>query len=204
MLEEHEPFLIDEVKELRGDVALDVGANTGDWSIFLAERFKTVVAYEPHPQAVNQLLKNTDEIDNIVVVPTAVGSYLGSVELNMFQDHSHTSVLPPGDESFEPWRSKSANKILLTKCLTLDSHVDFDTRLVGFVKVDVEGMEVEVLKGAIGLVEKHKPVWLIEVHSNQLGIEIRRMLQGAGYTVKDIPHPNTPELSHGWVIARMI
>src|SRR4051794_6878842 len=42
----------------QGDVALDVGANVGQWTTFLADGFRTVHSIEPNPDAIPQLLKN--------------------------------------------------------------------------------------------------------------------------------------------------
>lgn len=56
-----------------------------------------------------------------------------------------------------------------------------------FIKMDVEGAELEALHGALRLLRERKPHMLVETHTRQLGTECMTLLASAGYAPKEIP-----------------
>ena len=76
----------------------------------------------------------------------------------------------------------------------------------GFVKVDVEGAEVDVLRGAARVLVEHRPAWLIETHSLELETECGRILSGHGYRPIVVHQrrvlPDVRHLEHNrWLVA---
>ncbi|WP_237416290.1 FkbM family methyltransferase [Helicobacter saguini] len=80
--------------------------------------------------------------------------------------------------------------ILLTQIaeiITLDSYVEQNNIDVGFIKVDIEGFEQELLKGAFKTIKKFKPAMLISIYHNASDFfEIKPLIESwnLGYTFK--------------------
>ena len=73
-----------------------------------------------------------------------------------------------------------------TQC-TLDSlSKDIDTPCL--IKMDVDGAEVDILRGSANLLGREEVRWLIETHSVQLEIDCLKILEQAGYTTKVLPN----------------
>ena len=65
----------------------------------------------------------------------------------------------------------------------------FDFENISLMKIDVENMEIEVLEGAINLINKCKPVIIIETYQydNFINSDIFKALQTIGYNIHIIP-----------------
>ena len=125
---------------------MDVGANVGAYSLRAASIGMKVYAFEPNPENVKVLKRNT-EINrlSIELLECALGSSEGNAKLS-----------PNGALS-----RVSADGAVPVQVRTLDS---FDLPTVDLLKVDVEGYELEVLKGAAETLERSHPDIIIEVH----------------------------------------
>jgi FkbM family methyltransferase len=156
-----------------GQVALDVGAHIGLYSALLASRFDQVVAFEPHPACVGRLLGTMPA--NVAVVSAAAGDRCGLAALHVpVVDHRPISALGSLRALPAPARTSTVPVV------TLDQ---FELGSVGFVKVDVEGSELEVLRGAAGLLAAGA-TWLIESeerHRPGAPAAVIGHLLGAGY-----------------------
>jgi hypothetical protein len=77
------------------------------------------------------------------------------------------------------------------------------------LKIDVEGAEHDVLRGATSLLSEHRPAVIVEVHSQLLEHECLELLLGAGYTAKVISQrrrmrENRPLAHNRWIVARPV
>ncbi len=134
-----------------GQVALDVGANRGIASVFLARHFAEVHAFEP--ATVNQerfrATMALNGVGNVTLHPLAVSDGMGTVTLHLLQGHGHHSLAPVSSSP-----TLGEERVQTT---TLDA---FLSRLgitrVDFLKVDVEGFELEVLRGAEGALKNRR------------------------------------------------
>jgi FkbM family methyltransferase len=131
---------------VRGTV-IDVGAHVGLWSIPVAQKADTVHAFEPNEATLVHLRKNIKDnaISNIVLHEVIVGNpdrtyYAPGV------DNSGCNYFMEGGESTGH---------------TLDNEV---SDVVTFIKIDVEGMEPEVLKSAERIIKEDQPYFFIEVN----------------------------------------
>ncbi len=171
------------VRALRGDVAVDIGAYKGYFTIQLARRFNHVIAFEPHPHNRKVLESNTRNFRNVSCRQMAISDREGSISFYFGQDSSMHSI----DSSFALGNGHyiKVPTTSLSKALS-NMNTDFSLDLV---KVDVEGAEFHVLAGAKEIIQ-HIRRWLIEVHSNNESQQRERckrmqeLLQKEGYKIR--------------------
>ena len=130
---------------------LDIGAHIGTFALPMMKEAKEVIAFEPSPEASALLIRNAKENNApIRIITKALGSKQGSGTLLVRNaSNAGANTLVSGGD---------------IPVVTLDSivaHADF-------IKIDVEGMELEVLRGAAKLIETARPVILFEVNLSQL------------------------------------
>lgn len=132
-------------------VVLDIGAHIGTFAIPLATVVEKVIAFEPSPENGDLLSRNARE-NNVAlhIVNKALGSEAGNGTLlvRSASNAGANTIVPGGD----------------IPIVTLDSEVAH----ADFIKMDVEGMELDVLHGAVRLIERTRPVVLFEVNLSQL------------------------------------
>jgi|ERR1700733_281610 FkbM family methyltransferase len=143
------PLLADPERE-----SIDVGANVGLYADRLAALTKHVHIFEAHPRLA-YILKAA-RAKNATVYHGAVSSLDGFATLNIplqnGQECDGLSTLERGD-------TQQKYKSIRIRSLMLDS---LSQRNIGFVKIDVEGHELEALAGSDRLISKQRPTFLIE------------------------------------------
>jgi len=134
-------------------VFVDVGAHVGEYAIRMAKFFKEVIAVEPHPRARAVLEKNIElnGIGNITILPFAAGDRRGKAILH---DRGGSSSLLDVEWSREE---------IEVDVVRLDDII----QKADVIKIDVEGYEGLVVKGAKRLIEACRPVLIIEHHENR-------------------------------------
>ena len=150
------------VKQWRN--AIDVGANVGEWTRPLAEKFQQVICFEPNPNFRECFNKNITE-SNVTLWPYG----LSDKEHTAQQDFNST-VLKEGEGNIE--------------CRTLDS---FNLTDVDYIKIDVDGFEVPVLQGAQETIRKNNPVINIEMKERKrphIVGKCRKILINLGYNCR--------------------
>lgn len=154
-----------------GDLVVDVGANIGNHTIAMATAGGLrVVAFEPNDPVADLLDRNVadnDLADLVDVERMAVGAVLGHARPRKL-DWSNI-----GSTQFEP----SATG---TRMIRLDDY-DFSGP-VRLIKVDAEGMDIDVLVGARGLIDRDRPVLTCEVGSPSQLKMLDEFAAEAGYT----------------------
>lgn len=143
-----------------GDHAVDVGAHVGTWTLLLASLVGPtgqVVAFEPfEPSAARAraAVLAAGVADRVRVITSAVGDRVGRAALYGGSDTMLSSLVP-----IEEAR---ASDVPIT---TLD---DLGDERIDFVKIDTEGLELAVLRGARRRLGGGDPKLLIELHAEQL------------------------------------
>ena len=184
----------------KGEIAFDIGANVGQASQVLAKNFSKVYAFEPCIESFEALLKVSQQYPNIIPYNIAVSSKSGFVEL-LIREHpiksgQLVSLMGPD------WGALLGKR--LVPALTLDDLMDA-LGTPGFIKIDTEGHEYEVLKGGRRVLAKN-PSLYIEIHAAELGERIMELLSEfyqKGIEVIRHPHytPYSPEwLNHFFII----
>jgi FkbM family methyltransferase len=145
---------------------VDVGANEGDFIRAATQLAKpaAVIAFEPLPACQPMLTSLLASCSNGQLIRAAVGAAPGEVELNCTGNTKMSSVLPPqpGIEDSYPNGDYAVLQKLKVPVVRLDDVVATDTR-VGLLKIDVQGYEMEVLRGAARTLRQTEAL-LIEVN----------------------------------------
>jgi len=127
--------------------AIDAGANYGIMSYNLNSKFSKIYAFEVDEPVRECLKKNVEkfQLDNVVVCDCGLSDKEELVALNYIKN------------TFGTYINKEVSGTNI--CKTLDS---FELTEVGFIKLDCEGYEPYILKGAEHTIKKYKPVILME------------------------------------------
>ena len=164
----------DEVRLTRGilrpgDTAIDVGAHIGFFTMQMAAAVGAaghVYAFEPFDANADLLEKSLDENrfgDRVIVRRAAVGAAAGSATLTFPEETLNSGgayLLRDGSAPLAGHRTKGVPVVALDG---LDLR-----RPVRFIKMDVEGAEPQVIRGAEGILREDRPVILSELHPAQL------------------------------------
>jgi len=142
------------------ETVLDVGANTGQTALKVARLFpkSRIYSFEPVPSTFQELVRNTARISKIEPVCCALGADCGLAKMTA-TPLSEVNTLMISNES----NSKS-NPIVQVKVDTVDSFCsEREIQLVNLLKIDTEGFELNVLRGAQHLLaEKRIDFILVE------------------------------------------
>ena len=135
--------------------ALDIGANIGNHALFFAEYFKHVFAFEPNPIA-HKLL----EINAISRNITPLNYGLSNKNCKMAFRVNASNI--GGSKILENNSDVSDGKVIDVDVRRLDDLIELADVNISLIKIDVEGHELSVLKGAKGIIEKDEPIILFE------------------------------------------
>lgn len=162
-------------------IAIDVGANVGNHSIFFADLYESVYAFEPHPMLF-KLLKLNCENRSIKAFNYALSDTNGQLTLVQNEINLGESKL---SEEYQ-----SNDVVLAVQTRRLDDFFE-DCERISLIKIDVEGHEVSVLIGALQTIKKSRPVVIIEqqcLDFNNGSSDALRFLEALDYkffTVED-------------------
>ena len=142
----------------RGDCFIDIGANIGLMSIFASQcvgNSGKILAFEAHPETHELLLENIqlNKIENIKTFNFALGNETGKATIydnwNVNRGGASLVIHAENSTGFE------------VDVKTLDEVIqnDFQPKMI---KIDVEGFEFQVLKGATNTIKNCKPILIIE------------------------------------------
>lgn len=162
----------------RGEVALDVGGNQGWFAYFLSRCSQTVHVFEPNPICLAQIRRV--QTKNMTIHEVALSDRSG--EATMRFDPGNTGVgTIEGANQLDNNPGIRDIQELVVPIRTLDS---FGIANVGFIKIDVEGHEPAVLRGARNLLKRARPVLMLELefrHNPAAFDEVWKVLDPLGY-----------------------
>lgn len=159
------------LKELtkQSRLLLDVGANTGIFSIYAASanpRLR-VLSFEPHPSNLNRLTKNIsiNGIDNIRIYANAVGSNNSEIELTVPADLSISTTASANDGFTRNVHRGDYAKVRVQQITLDDLLIPMPLSSDDVIKIDVEYYELDVLKGAREILKSKRPLIILEMLS---------------------------------------
>ena len=132
-------------------LTIDVGGNSGYQTYFHAN-YNNVVTYEPVPELFEVLSENLKKLDKkVTLINKAVTNDNKDVQLFVDVNRLSMTSQAPLVES----------ETITVPGVSLDNE---NYTNVGFIKVDVEGYELDVLEGATKLIERDRPTMMVEVY----------------------------------------
>lgn len=176
-LEPELPLLPGFLGDDAGGVALDIGANVGIYTYALHKQGMEVHAFEPQPTCANVIAAWAEGKERVFVHNAGVGSSESNLVLHIPLVRgkpipTRASFLSTGQEEQQ----------LNVPVVKIDS-IPFE--VVSFIKIDVEGHEMEVLRGASRTLETFKPKLLVEIdrsrHNKDSFAGIISFLRHKGY-----------------------
>ena len=148
---------------------IDIGAHDGDTCIDFVDKFKRIYAFEPNPESILRIPNTVKKF------PFALGNKreerVLTIPDNGFENPQHGSIV----------RHVTGFKQYSVSVRTLDG---FELKKVDLIKIDVEGMELEVLEGAIQTILKWRPVVLFENKRARYNKKLVDFFDKINYNVK--------------------
>jgi FkbM family methyltransferase len=165
-----------------GDIACDIGANKGSFIYWLSRwvRHGRVIAFEPQPDLARHLADvcHATGLENVTVEAKAVYSHSGEKELFLPAGHQ------PGASLQRTALEAEGFTTLSVPLVSLDDYFDADDR-IALLKIDVEGAELGVFKGAERILRQHAPLLVFECENRHLSPgnvwDVFSYLTGLGY-----------------------
>ncbi len=189
-----------------GDVVYDCGANLGLYARHLTATLGAgrVVAFEPMADnreilAANLVLGGIT--DRVTVLPLALSDEDGTAEFQVddMQTTSGTLSKVTGGEASEGRRNlRLAPLTTRVLCRRLDTAVaEEHLPPPNVIKIDVEGAECLLLRGATGLLREHQPRLLVELHGAAMARDVLAVLDGLGYACAGKVEPHVHASGYG-------
>lgn len=187
----------------RGDVALDAGANLGFYTFRLANlvgRQGRVVACEPQRSLARRLKFSSSvlRLSQVVITPAALAATSGDLSFVVPK-----TVDGEIDDGQSHMISQGENGGLSVPAVTLDELWNsLGLTRLNFAKIDVEGMEMDVISGGMKTIKRNRPLIICEsqnMHASRYGYSVRDvfdLLGNLGYRTHGLRDGAMVALSH--------
>lgn len=176
-----------------GDTVVEVGAHIGFLTTFFASLVGPdgrVVAFEPGDNNLPYLRKNTADLANVEVQPFAVGDHDGEVTFFLEgltgQNNSLSSDYSAFHDNVASAHSHASYVETTVEMVSLDTFCTESATTPDWLKIDVEGHELDVLRGGCSMIESARPAITLEI--TRLHHEADAFLRDLGYAIY---HPVT-------------
>lgn len=162
------------------DIVVDVGAHVGSFTMAVADSADRVVAIDPTASVNPYLERNTAGMDNVEVVGMAAWNCSEEIDIKTSEEANENSILTPD--------TGETGSSFAVRADTLDSILsDLEVESVDFLKLEAEGVEVEILRKALEDSIKIDKI-AVDVTPERDGespdAEVRALLEGNGFTVR--------------------
>ena len=168
-----------------GMTVLDIGAHIGETLLNFAKRNQTgqVYGFEPNKESYDQAVYNIslNNFENIGLHQIAFSDQREELVFNLPKNNNTASI---------SMRKNGRPNLPKIQAITLDQFIDQQQiNQVDFIKIDVEGFEMDILKGGEDILRKHKPQLFIEINHynlskyNATAKELYTFLSNMGYEI---------------------
>ena len=198
----------------QGRLAWDIGANLGQSLWHLTAAFSRIWAFEPAAESYEVLAGEWGQHPRVQFHLCAVSDHDGTLitavrqksiahgELVLLADMPEQDEGLPATEAL-PWGPEVGTREV--PCHTCDT-ISGEIGLPDFIKVDTEGHEALILRGAPKILAEGKTDWVIEFHGAAQYAECVSLLEAAEYKPETVRHPHYVPgsvmwRSHGWLRA---
>lgn len=170
-----------------GDTVAEVGGHIGFITQYFADlvgRHGRVVVFEPGPNNLPYLRRNTAHLPQVSVVQAGVGESSGRATFFVEGLTGQNNSFLPHFEGLEVnARAAGVEPDVQQVEVTMTTLDDEFPEAPNFVKIDVEGFELEVLRGARRTLQSGRPAMMVEVQTNQA--ELHALADQLGYVLID-------------------
>jgi FkbM family methyltransferase len=178
---ENQALLVEHVRP--GDVVYDVGANAGYFTLLashLVGPTGRVVAFEPFPAALRYLRRHIElnGVENATVIDSAVSDARGTAHFRAHAEITMGRLADGGELSVDVVRLD-------------DVYANGHAPLPDLIKIDVEGEELKVLRGATAILHHRRPTILLATHGSATHRACCRFLVQRGYKLEQLPYDTT-------------
>jgi FkbM family methyltransferase len=161
--------IIEHFRPRQGDIVIDVGAHIGKYTIIASKHvgeIGKVIALEADPENYEMLNRNIKLNGSTNVIPLNYAVYSKETNIKLFlpDEKSNHAIYNTLIRS----RAKDEEKFIVVRANTLDNILQQNgiTKEVNWIKIDVEGAELDVLRGASHTLSSSRDITLfIEVHN---------------------------------------
>jgi len=197
-----EPYIPEEIIEKfsrPGNTVMDIGANIGEWTLRMANTVGSegcVYSFEPIP-LINESLSKTIRINNlsqVTLCQLALGNQSGDLEFTIPIDFNDRAIhgesrLGTEEGNWNIYTEVKSTKNIKVKTSTLDEFAsEYSIDKLDFVKIDVEGKEVDILEGGKKTFSHFTPALILEVgcEEDDDRKRIAELLRSWGYGIVGI------------------
>ena len=184
----------------KSEIILDIGANTGIYSILSkVHNFDSnVYAFEPQPN-IFEILKKNAQINNfdITCIPYAISNDIGEFSFYNYGDNTFLDNNTTAGSLNKDWRKNNQHSIIVP-VTTLKQYIkDCKLEKIDLIKIDVETLEFEVLKGFGKYLNQFLPIIILEIQTNDIGEKIKTLLDSS-YNIFNIDEQFGLIQNHNW------
>ena len=143
-------------------IAIDIGAHVGYWSVLMSLHFQKVYAFEPLADNYECLVANKkryDTKDKIYAWQIALGDDHHPFEM---KKNPHSKISGNSGAWHVAYSKDSPTKTMPLDTLFWCQNSVRENDSIGLIKIDVEGLEAAVLRGAANVIKEHKPAIILE------------------------------------------
>jgi FkbM family methyltransferase len=147
-----------------GDIVLDIGAHIGTFSIPIAQKvgskghIHSFEAFNQNYDLLNENIKNNK-------LTNRISTYFGVVT---DQSRCYRPFFDQNNSGGTYFIQESSDETTQTNSIVPDQIIDQDGPPISFIKIDVEGMEIDVLHACKKIIEKYKPILYMEINRHAL------------------------------------
>ena len=171
--------------------SVDVGVYRGVYTYKLSKISKHVHSFEPNPLLFSYLNKNLKKLaKNITLYENALSDVSSTVDLkvpkrfNTFNKKNYEEMYKLGAATIHKKNLLSNDDLVSLKVRTKKMDDILGNNNIGFIKIDVEGHEENVLMGATEIIKKNRPILLVEIeqkHTRKNVEETINFINSLGY-----------------------
>jgi len=143
-------------------VFIDVGVNTGQTllKVMSIDRTTPYIGFEPNPNCLHYVyeLISRNKFSNTIIFPFAVSDKSGVIDLEMYSNKITDSLA-----SIVPNFRKKKHSVIMVPVISGEDIELLREIKIGILKIDVEGGELEVIKGLLSVIKNNRPILVCEV-----------------------------------------
>jgi len=168
---EQDNFLFLKEKIKPGNTCLDIGAHIGIYAVYMAKYGAHVFSFEPTPSSF-VLLKKMVDINGcagkVILSKQAVAASTGKTSFylnrSLLSANDTTRIAEANSLVYVDFGKTISKEKIEVDTVSIDDFAEANQLVIDFIKIDAEGAELDVLKGAAKTMKKDRPAGIVSVH----------------------------------------